>query len=343
MVIKVKKSLLLSSIAGSVFLVSPLAFAADNLDTLDSSENFIRQYYLLNEGLPQNDYDSLQKAEGLLATQEPEIALDMISKLRETYPEHFHLQILHAEAFLALNEPERALLILDELYKNARQDDDFTAAQHFEILSLQLQAYQAGDESALALRLIENSDLQAHQLDAASKAQYALLKTQLLAGNHRSLAAYHHLQEFMDKEGHQADIELYLLDNRTPFAEAIYADAQEAYRQRDYALSARLAHNAYTINPQPVKYAQLMSDAQQRFLAVFAQRFQQARPMLVNAISNMRDLLASEDYNGLYREYLRLKDSSDVQFLLQHQAYLPLNMFEALDEIEKELATQRIR
>ncbi len=344
MVIKVKKFLLLSSIAGSVFLASPIANAAVNLDELDRSERFLRQYYELREGLSQEAYNQMQMAEGLLTTRDPEKALKLVSEARVAYPEHFHLQILHAEILLALEEPERALLILDELYKNARQDDDFKAAQHFEILNLQLQAYQAQDESALALRLLESSDLQPHQLDHEAQVQFALLKTKLLTENDRSLAAYHGLKEFMDKSaGQQGDSQLHLLSHGPQLAESIYLEAQHAYHQRDYSLAARLAHNAYVLNPNPVKYAQLMTDAQERFLAVFAQRFRQAKPMLVNAISNMRDLLRYEDYNGLYREYLRLKDNSDVQFLLQNQAYLPLNIFEALDNIEKELAYQRIR
>lgn len=307
--------------------------------------NQTRQYFNLNEGLDLKSYSDMQKAQGLLKERQPEGALKIVLPLQKQFPDQHKLPLLAAAAYLQMNEPEKALVLLDNLSQTLKADDDSHDKLTFQLVELQAQAYLQLNEKALALKLFQTRSLNTALLSQEERDRYSLLQARLYFANQNYAEAYHTLLSLHQQPGNHSSSHIEALKLEEEVAEKLYAAGLKAYNRHEDALAVTHLEMAHQLNPKPVKYSQLLSQAQSRFMQDFKERFQRARPILQNTIRNMRDHLAYEDYNALYHEYLRLKQNEDVGYLLrpEYKAYLPLRMAEVLTAVEKSLEVRGMK
>ena len=157
--------------------------------------------------------------------------------------------------------------------------------------------------------------------------------------NNQPEEAYYHLQAILET-GQRAERTRTAMGQWSPMlAEEIYKLGIGTYREGNYPRTQRLALISYSLNPEPVKYAKLLSLAQDEVRELVNEHFQNALPALANAIRNMRFALEQEDYNALHQEYMRLRDQEDVAFFMtrDYEGYLPTKMQYVLREVEDEL------
>ncbi|PKL75493.1 MAG: hypothetical protein CVV27_15060 [Candidatus Melainabacteria bacterium HGW-Melainabacteria-1] len=136
---------------------------------------FVRNYYESDLGMSTSDYGRLQIAEGNIRENRPIKALEQLRDLREVYPEALPVSVLMARAYLGMNEPEKALLILNDARQQLDPLEDEDQPALFDLVQLQVKAYQAQKQPEHALRVssIVGAGLPANNVAEASRARPA--------------------------------------------------------------------------------------------------------------------------------------------------------------------------
>lgn len=309
---------------------------------MSRAEEQVRVYFTPAHNLSSQEELELQSAQALLKTYHSEAALDRLEPLAEKYPEHYLIRLLYAEALMDLGKPQEMLQSLDG-FLNTERSKQLTADQQFEIQQLHARAYTMQGEPAMALRILKNNLPDYERLSEPYREAYFLLWAETYMANKQSFEAYEALQKGIDSgaQSQESRNELQMLG--AELAEKLYQNALNDYDDSNYARAVEQLLAAYSLNPEPVKYSKDMARSQGRFLRLYENRFNASRSFLANTVSNMRYALSNQDYNNLYREYLRLQADRNVNFLLLHKEYLPVNMRKAIESVEEALLRQGLK
>lgn len=311
----------------------------DRNNDLEFLTRFVRTYYETDLGMSQEDASDFQRALGHLREKRPEKALEILLELQKKYPELQAVGLLLSETYLTQNENQKALLLLEDMRK---QIDTKDHAQHpllLQVMMLEVQAYRQQKESAHALQLLNSLELDMGKINSAEQEHYFVTLAELELENDQAEAAYQHLKQALTSNA-RPNLAMKKIKAWSPaLAERHYRLGLEAYRESQYNRSLKLALTAYKLNPNEVKYSQLVANAQDHIFEQVNAHFDMALPVLTNSIRNMRLALEEENYGELNREYKRLRDNSDVRFFLNpdYEGYLPVKMQEVLRDVEYQL------
>lgn len=352
MVIKVHK-LLLTPVLLALLTVAPTAqaqimgipmempeFDLDISNDADYHERVVRNYFESDIGMRAVDYGRFQTAEGSIREGKVEKGLALLAELREDYPEVIQISLQMAKAHLRLDQADQALLILEEARKQLDPLDDDDQPLLFELVKVEVDAYLIQKQPSHALRLYQNASLKPAALSDGDQESYQVTLARLHYENGQAEEAYHQLQSILSR-GSRSDQTREVLMRWSPaLAESFYHLATKAFHEANYPRAQRLALKSYELNPEPVKYSQMVARAQDRVFYQVQDHFEAAMPVLREALDNMRYAIENEDYNRLFREYLRLKDHKDVAFFMNrdYEGYLPYKMQQVLREVEDELS-----
>jgi tetratricopeptide (TPR) repeat protein len=309
---------------------------------IQQAEQQVRVYFTPAHNLSLQEEVELQSAQALIKTYRSEAALAHLEPLLQKYPDHYLIQLLYAETLMDLGKPQEVIESLDRFLSTDRAEQ-LTADQQFELQQLHARAYTMQGEPAMALRILKNNLPEYERLSTPYREAYFLLWAETHLANKQSFEAYEALQKGINSglQSQESRNELQTLGDE--LAEKLYQNALNDYDDNDYAKAVDQLLAAYNLNPTPVKYSQDMARAQERFLRLYENRFNASRSFLANTVSNMRYAMSNRDYNNLYREYLRLQADRNVNFLLLHKEYLPVNMRKAIESVEETLLRQGLK
>ena len=309
---------------------------------MDAAEQQTREYFLPAYGMSSDEANDLQSAQALIKDYRAQEAYERLQPLLKKYPENYWVQHLSAEALLDLGNSELALQHIEN-YLASESGQAITADQQFEIHRLHAQAYVMEGEPQVALRMLKKSLPSYERLSSPYKEAYFLLWSEIYLANKQPFEAYEALQKGLQSGLQAQESRNVLQELSEELSEKLYKEGLDDYDEREYARAVEQFLAAYHLNPEPIKYSQNVSRAQDRFIKVFENRFYASRSLLVNAVNNMRYAMSNRDYNNLYREYLRLHADRNAAFLLEHREYLPVNMQKALASVEATLMRQGLK
>lgn len=310
--------------------------------TMNAAEQQVRDYFLPAYGMSLEEANELQRAQALIKDYRSQEAYERLQPLLEKYPENYWVQYLTAEVLLDLGNSELALQQIEN-FLASEPGQALTADQQFEFHRLHAQAYVMEGEPQVALRMLKKSLPSYERLSTPYKEAYFLLWSEIYLANKQPFEAYDALQKGIQSGLQSQESRNVLMELSEELSEKLYQEGLDDYDEREYANAVAQFLAAYRLNPEPIKYSQNLSRAQDRFIKVFENRFYASRSLLVNAVNNMRYAMSNRDYNNLYREYLRLQADRNAAFLLEHREYLPVNMQKALASIEATLIRQGLK
>lgn len=300
---------------------------------------FTENYFETDLGMTRDDYSRYQAAEGLRREGKLDLALEMLDLLYKAYPDSVPVRYQMTKLYLTLNKPEQALDILEATIKGMSPLEDEDQPVLYELVMLEITAYQSMNQPAKALATLQNAPLKPQLLSAGKQEDYYLTLATLMLQTGRSEEAYHYLMAILETNQRASSTRDTLLKWSPGLAEDLYRLASDAYRQNNFIRSQHLALICYNLNPVPVKYTQLLARAQAQVLDLINEHFERALEPLKAAVSQMRYNLQQGDYQALYKVYLGLRDNKDVAFFLNHdyEGYLPASMQVVLREVEDDL------
>jgi len=302
-------------------------------------DNFVQNYFETDLGMTRDDYARFQNAEGLVREGKLDMAMVMLDLLYKAYPDSVPVKYQMAMLYLSMRKPEQALDILQATIKGMAPLEDEDQPVLHELVRLEISAYQAMNQPAKALAALQNAPVKPGLLTPGQQEDYYLTLAGLMMQTGQSEEAYHYLMAIL-ATGQRAENTRSALIKWSPgLAESLYRLATDSYRQNNFMRTQHLALICYNLNPEPVKYTQLLAQAQAQVLDQVNEHFDKALNPLTDAVRQLRYDLEQGDYQAVYKEYLSLRENKDVAFFLNHdyEGYLPASMQVVLKEVEDDL------
>ncbi len=334
------KTLTKSILAMTLLTVAAPAYAVD-ADVQQMTDE-VRVFFTPPMGMSQQEYFDLQHAHGLSLSYRSQEAYDLLEPLLSKYPEAYPLHHLHGVLLLDLGQSEDALRAMDNFLATKRSQQ-LTHDQLFQIHRIRARAYAMEGSLDMALKVADTQFPDVKLLSPHLREPFYLSRVDIYTLADRPFEAYTTLQESIGSGLQSARSRSELNTLAVDLAEKLYLSGLNEVEKGQYYQAVEHFAAAYRLHPEETKYARNLGLAQQRFMRRYQRRFAQSRNVLLNAVSNMRNALNNEDYNLLYREYLRMKTNPDVAYLIRYKEYMPISLRDGIESIEDTLRMQGLK